>query len=288
MKTRINLLLLSLLSLSAFAQNEGSIGDMSAASRATRFKVNVDNSNLPFLKIGTTTPLRLALLSDVVAAAGGGVQQVNGLSPTSGNVNITWANLLGKPTSATGLAADAVITGATYANPAFISTLAFSKLTGTPTTRAGYGITDAEPTITSGSALQYIRADKTLATFATDARGSISAVAPLAYNAGTGVTSIPAATASVDGYLTSAAYNLFNGKQSPATTIAGYGITDADPYLKVNTYADMDALTLAANTSRRILVATDERYSKSNQWYMIWSDSGAVMHADKLVTITEK
>jgi len=45
----------------------------------------------------------------------------------------------------------AVRTSSTYANPAWLTSLAWSKLTGTPTTLAGYGITDA-PTKTGSGA----------------------------------------------------------------------------------------------------------------------------------------
>ena len=40
---------------------------------------------------------------------------------------------------------------------------AWSAITGKPTTLAGYGITDAEPSITAGTTDQYLRGDKTLA-----------------------------------------------------------------------------------------------------------------------------
>jgi hypothetical protein len=71
------------------------------------------------------------------------------------------------------------------------------------------------------------------------------------------------------------------------TTASGYGITDVDTYQVVATYAAMNALSYATGTARRVLVTADEIYGKSNQWYMVWADSGG-MHADKLVTISEK
>ena len=48
----------------------------------------------------------------------------------------------------------------------------------------------------------------------TRARAAVSASSPLAYNSGTGVFSIPAATSSQDGYLTSADWTTFNAKQA--------------------------------------------------------------------------
>jgi len=57
---------------------------------------------------------------------------------------------------------------------------------------------------------------------------SVGAVAPLASSGGTDPQiSMPAANSSQSGYLTAANFNIFNGKQAPATTLAGYGITDA-------------------------------------------------------------
>jgi hypothetical protein len=86
-------------------------------------------------------------------------------------------------------------------------------------------------------------------------------------------------------WLGSFAYNKLTGTP---TTAQGYGLTDVDTYQTVATYAAMNALTYAANTARRVLVVVDEVYAKSNQWYMVWADSGGSMHADKLVTISEK
>jgi len=48
----------------------------------------------------------------------------------------------------------------------------------------------------------------------TRARGAVSASAPLSFNSGTGVFSIPQAGASANGYLSSADWSTFNGKQS--------------------------------------------------------------------------
>lgn len=66
-----------------------------------------------------------------------------------------------------------------------INDVAWSKITGTPTTIAGYGIIDAEAPLTFSAPLS-----RTLNT-----------------------VSIPAATTSTNGYLTSSDWNIFNGKQ---------------------------------------------------------------------------
>jgi hypothetical protein len=56
----------------------------------------------------------------------------------------------------------------------------------------------------------------------TRARAALSASSPLAYNSGTGVFSIPAATSSQNGYLTSTDWTTFNNKLSTATAASTY------------------------------------------------------------------
>jgi hypothetical protein len=56
----------------------------------------------------------------------------------------------------------------------------------------------------------------------TRARAALSASSPLAYNSGTGVFSIPAATSSQNGYLTSTDWSTFNGKLDPSTAASTY------------------------------------------------------------------
>jgi hypothetical protein len=53
----------------------------------------------------------------------------------------------------------------------------------------------------------------------------LSATAPLSYNNGTGTFSIPAATSSANGYLTSTDWTTFNNKQTALTAGAGSGIS---------------------------------------------------------------
>lgn len=112
-----------------------------------------------------------------------------------------------------------IISGGSYANPSWITSLSWSKITGTPTTLSGYGITDGatitdlaekENIITSGTTAQYWRGDKTWQTlntanvvestnlYYTDvrARSSISLTTSgnsgvSTYNSTTGVLNIP-------------------------------------------------------------------------------------------------
>jgi hypothetical protein len=58
---------------------------------------------------------------------------------------LAWSKITGTPTtlSGYGITDPIVLTSGSYANPAWITALAWSKITGTPTTVSGYGITDA-------------------------------------------------------------------------------------------------------------------------------------------------
>lgn len=74
---------------------------------------------------------------------------------------------------------------------------------------------------------------------------SVGAVAPVVSSGGTDPQiSMPAATGSQSGYLSAANFTLFNNKQNPATTLAGYGITDAYTKSQVDT-----SLASKANTA---------------------------------------
>ena len=78
-----------------------------------------------------------------------------------------------------------------------VGSVNWSSVTGTPTTLAGYGITDGI-TLTS-----------------------LSALTPISYNSGTGQISNTQSTTSTSGYLSSTDWNTFNGKQN---ALSGTGI----------------------------------------------------------------
>ena len=90
--------------------------------------------------------------------------------------------------------------------------------------------------ITTGTTAQYVRGDLSLATFPTTVStftndsgyttlGSFSATSPLAYSSSTGVFSMPKATGSANGYLASADWTTFNGKQA---ALSGTGIVESN------------------------------------------------------------
>lgn len=80
----------------------------------------------------------------------GDVLAANSYSNPSFIASLAWAKISGTPTTLAGYGiTDAVNTGSAYVNPSWITSLPWSKITSPPTTLSGYGITDA---ITSASA----------------------------------------------------------------------------------------------------------------------------------------
>jgi hypothetical protein len=94
-------------------------------------------------------------------------------------------------------------------------------------------INGKEPTIIIGTSAQYWRGDKSFQTLDTlavpentnlyfttsRARGTISATSPIFYDSGTGVVSSQAASGTQAGYLSSADWSTFNGKQAAGSYI---------------------------------------------------------------------
>ena len=129
-----------------------------------------------------------------------------------------------------------VRTDQTYANPSWITSLAWTKITGTPTTLAGYGITDGAlntTTLTINGVTFDLTANRT---WNVGTVTSIATTGPLTGGTitGSGTIGITQAGASTDGYLSSTDWNTFNGKQgaisvtAPLTFVAGViGITQS-------------------------------------------------------------
>jgi energy-converting hydrogenase Eha subunit E len=60
--------------------------------------------------------------------------------------SVAWVDVTGKPNTISGFGiTDGVSTGGSYANPSWITGLAFNKISSLPSTLNGYGITDAQP-----------------------------------------------------------------------------------------------------------------------------------------------
>lgn len=129
-----------------------------------------------------------------------------------------------------------VRTDQSYINPSWISSLAWSKITGTPTTLSGYGITDGAlntRTLTINGITYDLTANRT---WNVGTVTSVGTSGPLTGGTitGSGTIGITQAGASSDGYLSSADWNAFNSKQevisvtAPITFAAGViGITQS-------------------------------------------------------------
>lgn len=102
----------------------------------------------------------------------------------------------------------------------------------------------------------------------TRARAALSASSPLVYNSGTGAFSIPAATTSVNGYLTSADWTTFNAKQAALSgtgfvKISGTTISyDNSTYLTTASAAST-YLALAGGTMTGAIVGTTASFLMS-------------------------
>lgn len=71
------------------------------------------------------------------------------------SLGMAWSAITGTPTTLAGygITDPVVLTSGSYSNPTWITGLAWSKISGTPTTLSGYGITDAQPLDTDLTAL---------------------------------------------------------------------------------------------------------------------------------------
>ena len=102
----------------------------------------------------------------------------------------------------------------------------------------------------------------------TRARAALSASSPLVYNSGTGAFSIPAATTSVNGYLTSTDWTTFNAKQAALSgtgfvKISGTTISyDNSTYLTTSSAAST-YLPLAGGTMTGAIVGTTASFAMS-------------------------
>lgn len=119
-----------------------------------------------------------------------------------------------------------VRTDQSYANPTWITSLAWSKITGTPTTLAGYGITDgvsSSRTLTINGVTYDLTADRS---WSVGTVTSVGTSGPLTGGTitGSGTIGITQAGASSDGYLSSTDWNTFNNKQNALTNpVTGTG-----------------------------------------------------------------
>jgi hypothetical protein len=157
-----------------------------------------------------------------------------------------------------------VRTDQSYINPSWIVSLDWGKITSTPTTLAGYGITDGAlntTTLTINGTTYDLTENRT---WSVGTVTSIATTGPITGGTitGSGTIGITQAGASSDGYLSSTDWNAFNSKQevisvtAPLTFVAGVvGITQSgaatDGYLSSvdwNTFNNKVAGSGTANT----------------------------------------
>jgi hypothetical protein len=125
-----------------------------------------------------------------------------------------------------------VRTDQTYANPTWITSLAWSKITGTPTTLAGYGITDGAlntTELTINGVTFNLSANRT---WNVGTVTSIATTGPLTGGTitGSGTIGITQSGVSSDGYLSSTDWNTFNNKQNALTNpVTGTGTINTLP-----------------------------------------------------------
>ena len=181
-----------------------------------------------------------------------------------------------------GTVTNGVYATGSYADPAWITSLAFSKITSTPTTLSGYGITDAlsnsatatqdahfgdiylqddtvpsnylqitdAENLTAAHVLNIVvgNADRTL-TFTGDT--SLSGTNTGDETQATIKTKLGAASAGVDGYLTGADWSTFNAKQPAGSylTAVGTGVVNEITYWSgVNTLGSLATATYPSLT----------------------------------------
>lgn len=266
-----------LLSVTAFAQFEVAVGDTSGPTRNSRARLVMDASgNFGTKRGGSGTFKRLALYSEIIAASQGGIQTINGLSPTNGAVTLgtdkvaetngvqyfTLARARGAFTVSGPLGLNTSTGALTFSGtPADVqlgrvnNTNDLEKPISTLTQTALNG---KEPTIPNGSTAQYIRGDKSLAT-----------LDKTAVNLG----------------------NLDNTSDinKPISTLQQQALNlkkNAD--LSVATYAAMNALTVAANSYTDVTVTADEQYGETFSEYRVYALNDGVTHAKKRTIISEK
>jgi len=158
-----------------------------------------------------------------------------------------------------------VRTDGSYANPSWITSLAWSKITSTPTTLAGYGITDGAlntRTLTINGTTYDLTANRT---WNVGTVTSVGTSGPLTGGTitGSGTIGITQAGASSDGYLSSTDWNAFNSKQAaisvtaPITLVAGVlGITQSssttDGYLSSTDWNTFNSKVSGSGTANTL------------------------------------
>lgn len=158
-----------------------------------------------------------------------------------------------------------VRTDQSYANPSWITSLGWSKITSTPTTLAGYGITNGAlntTTLTINGTTFDLTANRS---WSVGTVTSVGTSGPLTGGTiiGSGTIGITQAGASSDGYLSSTDWNAFNSKQAaisvnaPLTFVSGVvGITQSgassDGYLSSTDWNTFNSKVSGSGTANTL------------------------------------
>lgn len=158
-----------------------------------------------------------------------------------------------------------VRTDGSYANPSWITSLGWSKITGTPTTLAGYGITDGAlntTTLTINGVTYDLTANRS---WSVGTVTSVGTSGPLTGGTitGSGTIGITQSSSTTDGYLSSADWNAFNSKQgaisvnAPLTFVSGViGITQSgassDGYLSSTDWNTFNSKVSGSGTANTL------------------------------------
>lgn len=138
------------------------------------------------------------------------MQAENFYGALTGNVT---GNVTGDVSGNAGTVTNGVYSNGSYADPAWITSLAETKVLPSQTGNSGK-VLKTNGTSTSWGALSTATVTEDTNLYYTDgrARAAISGTAPVSYSASTGVISMAAASTSADGYLSSTDWNTFNNK----------------------------------------------------------------------------
>ena len=184
-------------------------GELTGDGESLRSAFDKINDNFDEVYTGTTTTLG----SDTTPALGGNLDLSGNDITGIGNLNIT---------------------GNITATGSISASLDYSNLTNTPTTLAGYGITDAytqtqvDTAITNATSSVVIQSGSTQSI---DVVAADSTVLVDSVNGTLNATTLTGALPAIDGSALTGVTIAFSNITSTPTTISGYGITDAQSAL---------------------------------------------------------
>ncbi|MBC7419826.1 MAG: hypothetical protein H7328_03775, partial [Bdellovibrio sp.] len=200
------------------------------------------NSYLSVANGGTTPQLTINVGTGINTLAAGDDARITGAFQTA-------TSLSG---DLTGTLPNAVIAAGAVTN-AKITSVAFSKLTGVPTTLSGHSIAMTSADVTT--ALGYTPGNGSGAVTSVSADTTSGNPITVGGTASAKTINLPKSTASVNGYLSSADFTLFNSKLSNFTTMISSDVTTALGYTPGAGGGTVGSVTSAATAGNPIAVS---------------------------------